>query len=167
MSCDITKREEVNAIFDAIQTEYGSVNILVNNAGCLMSVRKPTISRPKALSILIFSQVHYIRHTMILEDDNDAELQQTIDTNVSGTVHCTKAAYRQLRASGDYGHIININSILGHCVVKMGDRQMMNLYPGTKHMITAMTEVLRQELITLNNLKVRISVSFHNANQID
>lgn len=95
---------------------------------------------------------------MILADGNDAELQQTLDTNVSGVVHCTKAAYRQLSASGDYGHIVNINSILGHKIVRMGDKQMMNLYPGTKHLISATTEILRQELVSLNNMKVRISV---------
>lgn len=96
---------------------------------------------------------------MILEDGNDADLQQLVDTNVIGLVFCTKAAYRHLSASGDYGHIINMNSILGHKVVQLGDRQATNLYSGSKHMVSATTEVLRMELNSLKNRKVRVTVS--------
>lgn len=94
---------------------------------------------------------------MILEDDNDADLLQTITTNYCGLINCTKAAYRHLKKADAYGHIININSISGHKVVQIGEKQKLNVYPGTKYAITATTEVLRQELNSLQNRKVRVT----------
>lgn len=96
---------------------------------------------------------------LILEDGNDAEMQSTIDCNISGMLHVTRAAYRHLRASDDYGHLIYINSVFGHKVDLIGGRQDVNVYSGSKHFMTATTEVLRQELNQLANRKVRVTVS--------
>lgn len=94
---------------------------------------------------------------MILADGNDGDLHQIVSTNLCGLIHCTKAVYRQLKAADAYGHIININSILGHKVIMLSDKQTTNVYPATKYAVTATTEVLRQELNSLQNRKVRIT----------
>lgn len=94
---------------------------------------------------------------MILDDGNDADLLQTINTNFCGVINCTKATYRHLKTADAYGHIININSIIGHKVVLIGEKQKLNVYPATKYAITATTEVLRQELNSLQNRKVRVT----------
>ena len=60
----------------------------------------------------------------------------------------------------DYGHIININSIYGHGVPIVSTDPRTNVYAGTKHAITATTEILRQELNFLKNKKIRVSVGF-------
>lgn len=96
---------------------------------------------------------------MILKDDNDAELNLVIDTNLKGLLNTTKAAYRHLQKYDAHGHIINVNSIVGHNVVKFGRKPVVNIYAGSKYAVTATTEVLRQELNYLENHKVRVSVS--------
>lgn len=62
--------------------------------------------------------------------------------------------------SGDYGIIVNIGSISGHCVPNLDFK--FNVYPGTKHAVRATTEVIRQELANNNNTKIRIAVRFPN-----
>jgi NADP+-dependent farnesol dehydrogenase len=56
------------------------------------------------------------------------------------------------------GHIVNMNSVVGHSVpFSGGDIPAYNIYPGTKYAVTATTEVMRQELLLLNNDKIRFS----------
>lgn len=95
---------------------------------------------------------------MILDDDNEHDLNLVVDTNLKGLLNTTKAAYRHLKKYDAYGHIVNVNSILGHSVLKLGEKPTLNVYAGTKHAVTATTEVLRQELNYLQNRKVRVSV---------
>ena len=74
---------------------------------------------------------------------------------------CTKAAYKLIDKTKDYGHIVNINSVVGHSVPSMAGAEVnINVYAGTKYAVTATTEVIRQELNYLQNKKVKISVSF-------
>ena len=69
--------------------------------------------------------------------------KHTFDVNVMGLSICTREAVQLMRESGvDDGHIINVNSVLGHKVVNMG-----NIYTATKYAVTALTEGLRQELL--------------------
>lgn len=63
-----------------------------------------------------------------------------------------------MKKSDDYSMIININSVAGHKVPFFSDGQQSNVYHGTKHAVTATTEILRQELIALKNDKIRVSV---------
>lgn len=57
----------------------------------------------------------------------------------------------------DYGFIININSIVGHSIPAVQGVKF-NVYPGTKHAITATTEVMRRELIGMNRERIRVAV---------
>lgn len=76
-----------------------------------------------------------------------------------GVIHSTKAAYRHMAKSNDFGHIINMNSTTGHSVPHVTNAEKTwNLYPSSKHAMTAYTEVLQQELFALKNNKVRVSV---------
>ena len=58
------------------------------------------------------------RFMTILNDDDsaNAELKRTMDVNFMGAVYCTREAYKSMTKRGDYGCIININSIDGHYV---------------------------------------------------
>lgn len=95
---------------------------------------------------------------MILSDDNDEDLRSVVSTNLNGMLFCTKAAFKIMKKTNDYGHIININSILGHGVPMIAHAPITNIYPATKHAMTATTEVLRQELNFLKNDKIKVSV---------
>lgn len=130
--CDVSDLNSVKETFKWIEEKFGSIHILVNNAAIL--------SKGKILD---------------QGDDVTDKLNAVIKTNFTGLVHCTREAFRLIKKSDDYGMIININSVLGHTIPFSEAR--MNLYSPTKYALTAVSEVLRQELIAQNNDKVRVS----------
>lgn len=134
VKCDVSSYESVKNAFKIIEEKFGTINILVNNAG----VYHPT---------------------MILSDDDNVEkLIATIDTNVTGLVLCTKEAYKLMKSPGNPGYIININSISGHSTAFPAE-YAINVYPGAKHAVTAITDVVRRELTFLKNKDIKITVS--------
>lgn len=75
-----------------------------------------------------------------------------------GLTICTQQALKLMKESGvDDGHIIHINSVVGHGVPKTPNPNL-NVYPASKHAVTALTESLRQELVFLKS-KIRVTVS--------
>lgn len=88
-------------------------------------------------------------------------LTDVINTNFTGLVHATRQAYGLMKKSDDYSLIVNINSIAGHKVPfpAHSDGQQANVYHATKHAVTAVSEILRQELIFMKNEKIRVTVS--------
>lgn len=131
--CDIGNLDSVISTFDWIECQYGGVNILVNNAGVLNC-------------------------TMILAEENEDALNETIETYIQGFINCTKKVYQMLSKNDDYGHIININCVLGYKVANIG-AILVNMYPGCKHAMIGLTEVLRQELNHLKKTKIKVTVS--------
>jgi len=131
LKCDVCNSKSLTAAFEWIAEKFGTVSILVNNAGITT-------------------------HFKLLDDDVEAMLKfnKVIDTNVRGLLQCTREAYRLMKQSDDHGLIININSILGHRI-----SLPLNIYPASKHAVTALTETLRQELTATENNKVRVTVS--------
>lgn len=136
--CDVTKEDEVKFTFDWIKTTFGGIDVLVNNAG--------------------------VTRTMNLIDvDNTKAIREVVDTNIMGVVFCTREAFQSMKSRNVDGHIIMINSIAGHSVpFLVGVLPSFNIYPGTKHAITAMTEVLRQEFQT-QGTRTKVTVSLLNS----
>lgn len=134
LKCNVSDPKSVSEAFKWIENKFGVVHILVNNAGVCKNLN-------------------------ILDEGDEAfkELNQVIDVNVRGLVQCTREAFRLMKKSNDYGLIININSIAGHSIPFM--TFPMNLYAPTKHAVTAISEVIRQELVIAGNKKIRITVS--------
>lgn len=130
--CDVTSEESVKELFHWIDQTLGGVDILINNAGC-------------------------IRPGNLLDADNSASLHAVIDTNVWGTLHCIRESFHQMKRHEVDGHIVIINSVLGHSVPYFKDRPSFNIYPSSKYALTAMTEVIRQELQTFET-KIKITV---------
>lgn len=79
-----------------------------------------------------------------------------LDTNIMGTCILFKEAIKVMSANNIAGQIINI--ILGHHVYNI---PKVNIYPASKHAITALTETLRQELIGIDS-KIKITVLIYN-----
>lgn len=71
----------------------------------------------------------------------------------------TRHAYVLMKKSEDYCMIVNINSVLGHRCTFIFGNQTTNVYAGTKHAITAISEVMRQEISIAKNEKIRVTVS--------
>ena len=126
--------KSVTEAFKWIESKFGAISILVNNAGVARNVN-------------FFDE----------KEEAFMKLNEVIDTNFKGLVHCSREAYRLMKKSDDYGLIININSITGHYVPIMGTST--NVYPATKFAITGLSESLRHELIYSDNKKIRITVS--------
>lgn len=78
---DVSKSAEVRRLFDAAETAFGGVDVLVNNAG-IMSLAT-------------------------LADTDDATFERQIAVNLQGTFNTLREASRRLR---DGGRIINLSS---------------------------------------------------------
>ncbi|XP_058123686.1 farnesol dehydrogenase-like [Anopheles ziemanni] len=118
LKCDVSSEADIEATFKQIEKTFGGVDVLVNNAGIA-------------------------RSSNLLDQGNAADLRATLDTNVTGLVLCSQAAYRSMIARSVDGHIIHINSVAGHGIPKI---PKMNIYPASKYAVTAITETMRQEL---------------------
>lgn len=82
---DVCDENACAEVMDAAVSEFGSLDILVNNAG--MTVRK----RPEELTL--------------------SEWREVVDTNLTSTFTCSKAAYKHMCA-GSGGKILNIGSMM-------------------------------------------------------
>lgn len=145
--CDVAQEADIVAAFGWIEERFGRCDILVNNAGVL-------------------------KMTAITEAGNTAMLRETLDVNVMGVMLCTREAVRLMEkprgANGADngassttagGHVVLVNSVLGHRVPFIA-RMMgsLNAYAPSKHAVTAMTEVLRQEM-QLKGSRTKVTVS--------
>lgn len=133
VQCDVRDEEQVVAAFAEIESSYGPVAVLVNNAG---------IGRTK---------------TTLLQPDNLQDIRDVLETNIIGVIICTREAFRSMKAHGADGHVFLINSICGHRV-PVFPNTAVNVYPPSKFAITALTEVYRQEFLD-QEIKVKITVS--------
>jgi NAD(P)-dependent dehydrogenase (short-subunit alcohol dehydrogenase family) len=83
---DVTDRAAVLRYADEIATEFGTVNIVINNAG--------------------------IAFTGDIEKMSFEQIERVMDVDFWGVVNGTKAFLPHLIASGD-GHVVNISSLFG------------------------------------------------------
>lgn len=139
--CDVGNEDSVKEAFDVIEKQLGGIDVLVNNAGCLENGR--LVDMPISL------------------------IQQTVQTNIMGIVMCTQRAFNSMKARNFDGHVILINSILGHNIFTHvpGHPPEINIYPPTKHAVTALTEMYRQEFLGLGTrvkITVRVPLYFYN-----
>ncbi|OQV16808.1 Dehydrogenase/reductase SDR family member 11 [Hypsibius exemplaris] len=123
MKADLSKEEDIVQLFKEIGKKFGKLDVLINNAGM---AGKATL----------------------LEGDSQ-DYRNIFDLNVLGLTLATREAVKLMEAGGS-GHIINLNSILGHAVP---NGPTLHFYTGTKHMITALTEALRKT-VQSKNIKV-------------
>lgn len=133
LKCDVGDEESVKMAFDIIEQKFGAIDILVNNAGTLQHGR--------------------------LVDMPLSAAQQTLQTNIMGIVACTQRAFRSMKERNFNGHVILINSILGHKVFQTSPGQApdLNVYPPSKYAVTALTEIYRQEFLGLGT-RIKITV---------
>ncbi len=86
MGCDVSDAEQVHGMIEKILTDFGRVDILINNAG--IGMRKPFAET--SLSII----------------------EEIMRINYFGAVYCTHELLPSMIARGD-GHIVNISSVAG------------------------------------------------------
>lgn len=126
---DITKEEDILAAFAWIKENVGVIHVLINNAG---TSKNTTLS------------------------DGDTEMwRQILETNVLGLSVATREAVKDMTNNSVAGQIIHISSVLGHYVAHV---PKVNMYSASKFAVRALTETLRQELLT-SGTKIRVCVS--------
>lgn len=81
--CDISKRDQVNALFAQTKAHFGSIDVIVNNAG--------------------------INRDGMLHKLTDEDWDKVIDINLKGTFNCMQEAAKLMREQGS-GRIVNISS---------------------------------------------------------
>lgn len=93
MRTDVTKEDEVAEMVEATIAHYGSVHILVNNAGILYPTRIDNVTK--------------------------AEWDEVLDVNLNGSFLCSKAVLPIMKAN-NFGRIVNMSSSAGRSVSTLG-----------------------------------------------
>jgi NAD(P)-dependent dehydrogenase (short-subunit alcohol dehydrogenase family) len=94
--CDVSEKDQVFAMVDRAVSEFGTVDILVNNAQGFGTKRKPQTST-------VFVAV---------EDTNDDEVYYTFTSGCMAMLWGMNAVYPHMKKNGG-GHIINFASTAG------------------------------------------------------
>jgi NAD(P)-dependent dehydrogenase (short-subunit alcohol dehydrogenase family) len=108
---DVSKREQILALFDKVKASFGRLDVLFNNAG---------IGAPPVL----------------LEELPFETWQNVVATNLTGMFLCTQEAIKIMKAQTPRGgRIINNGSISAHT-----PRPFTVAYTATKHAVTGLTK---------------------------
>ncbi|XP_012250708.1 farnesol dehydrogenase-like [Athalia rosae] len=127
VQCDVCNEKEILDAFRWIRDHLGAIDVLINCAGV----------------------AHFAN---VISGDTDG-FRRILDVNVLAVAICTREAVANMRARRVDGHIININSVSGHSIPS--EVGHLSLYPSSKYAVTAMTEVVRRELLSAKtNIKV-------------
>jgi meso-butanediol dehydrogenase / (S,S)-butanediol dehydrogenase / diacetyl reductase len=122
--CDVSKADQCQALIDRTVAQFGSIDIMVNNAG-IGFMMKPLL------------------------DVDPSDWDTVISVNLSGAFYCTQAAARAMVKAGNGGRIINIASQ----AAKTGFPHLP-AYVSSKHGMIGLTRATAVELgahrITVN-----------------
>ncbi|KAG7187981.1 hypothetical protein KM043_013937 [Ampulex compressa] len=128
MACDVTKEEDILSVFRWVEEELGGADILVNNAGII--------------------------HSQPITDSTTEKLHEIMNINVIAVAVFIREAVKSMKKRKAKGHILNINSVAGHCAAII--RIPLSLYPASKYAVTALTASVRNEL-SAAKLDIRIT----------
>ena len=84
---DVTDAVAVATCFSKAVRRFGSIDVVVNNAGILLPAR--------------------------VADLDPADLQRMLDVNLFGALHVMQAAVKQMQSQPAGGHIVNVASLAG------------------------------------------------------
>ncbi|MFH8405955.1 SDR family oxidoreductase [Streptomyces sp. NPDC018019] len=110
---DVTRPDQVDALFAAVRERFGRLDLLFNNAG--------TFGPPVPLDELSY-----------------ADWSKVVDVNLTGAFLCAQAAFRMMKEQHPRGgRIINNGSVSAHV-----PRPHSIAYTATKHAMTGLTKSL-------------------------
>jgi 3-hydroxybutyrate dehydrogenase len=112
---DVKSKADVESLIDTAVERYGTIHILVNNAGGSSGFA-------------------------LVAELSDEAWQEALDWNLNSTFWATRRALRPMLAQG-FGRIINISSVEG----KMGNKASVSHYITNKHAINGFTKAVAFE----------------------
>jgi 3-oxoacyl-[acyl-carrier protein] reductase len=136
-TASVAKEEEVTGAMDSIVKEFGSLDILINNAGIIRD------------ALLVKAKDGAAVDKMSL-----AQWQAVIDVNLTGVFLCGREAAERMIKAGKGGVIVNISSISRH-----GNVGQTN-YSAAKAGVAAMAVVWAKELARFNIRAAAIAPGF-------
>ncbi|XP_076295378.1 uncharacterized protein LOC143216327 [Lasioglossum baleicum] len=128
VQCDLVKEDDILRAFKWVEDNFGGANILINNAGVITGIP-------------------------IIESSTDT-YRTVIDTNLLAPAICAREFSKSIKKRKTRGHIVNINSILGHYAEAI--QIPVGLYSASKYGVTALTAELRHEFI-IAKLDIRVT----------
>lgn len=117
LPADVSDRQSVDAMVQAILAEHGRIDVLINNASIFSNI----VKRP-------------------FDEIPSTEWQQVMNVNVNGVFHCAAAVAGPMRRQ-KFGRIINISSASVH----RGTKNYLH-YVTSKSALIGMTNSLAREL---------------------
>ncbi len=124
--CDVSDEARVNAVAEAVEKEWGRVDILINNAGIWRCDAGP------------------------FAESSSTNWKKKIDVNIYGLMFFTRAVLPGMIAR-EYGRVVNIGSVAG----VYGIRNMVD-YSMTKGAVISFTKALAKEVapfgVTVNTM---------------
>lgn len=115
--CNVASREEVDALADAVFSEFGPVHVLCNNAG-----------------VVRFGP---------LKSTTPADWEWVNGVNLQSVIYGVQAFLPRMREQGDGGHIVNTSSIAGLSYLA---GENIGSYVATKYAVVGISEDLHREL---------------------
>ena len=116
---DVSREDEVEAMFAALERELGPPDALVNNGGLAGRISR-------------------------LDEAEGADMQRVMDVNVMGVIYCARAAVRRMstRHGGRGGTIVNISSV----AASLGNPGEYIWYAASKGAVDSFTIGLAKEV---------------------
>ncbi|XP_054004162.1 farnesol dehydrogenase-like isoform X2 [Hylaeus anthracinus] len=128
LQCDVRKEEDIIKVFKWIEKTFGGASILVNNAG-----------------VISLSSV---------TETATEEYRKVVETNLIAPAIFAREFSQSIKKRNVPGHIVNINSILGHYADTF--TIPIGLYAPSKYGLTALGTGLRHEFI-ISKLKIKVT----------
>ena len=120
---DVTKEKDVRILVATTIEHYGTISILVNNAGILYPTRIEQITKP--------------------------EWDQVLDVNWNGTFLCSQAVLETMKKNG-FGRIVNMSSSAGRSVSTLGGAHYTAAKAGVLGFTRALAKEVAPFGITVN-----------------
>jgi 3-oxoacyl-[acyl-carrier protein] reductase len=114
IQADVSDSAAVRAMFAEVLQRFGSLDVLVNNAGIAETGnRRDEVNRKGEAQLReLMSGSNIQTHWDVTVSLSDEEWQQMIGVHLSGTFFCTREALK-LMSSKNRGSIINMSSVAG------------------------------------------------------
>ncbi|XP_004523201.1 farnesol dehydrogenase [Ceratitis capitata] len=135
--CDLSSEESITAAFQYVNETFPPLTILVCNAGMLKA--------------------------NFISESTGKDIKDLFDLNVVATSICLREGLKLMRTNKSQGHIIVMNSILGHRIPEV-PVPLFSVYPATKHALTALCQTVRQEI---HFLKLNIKLTSISPGMVD